>query len=146
MGYHYKKLLGEDDSMKTPSVEPEDPGLVLNCQACRTPRAMWEDKLYRFPMILRIIGLLFIAPSIFGLIMAAFSLISSLAASASIANSPGPRGQDMSGAAGLGFLMGFGFSVAIGAWSLLAGTIGWIFWMTRKVWKCARCGHFIDRD
>jgi hypothetical protein len=117
--------------------------LLLNCRACRTLEAMSKQTIWRFPTILRIIGLLFIIPSVLGLVAAAFSLITSFATSATMMN--GPKGQDLSAAAGLGFLFGFGFSIALGAWSLLAGTVGWIFWMNRKVWKCIRCGHFIDR-
>lgn len=121
-----------------------DQSLLLDCRPCRTAQSMSARVIYRFPAILRVIGLLFIIPSILGILVAGFSLVSSFATSASMVNSA--KGQDMAGVAGLGFLMGFGVSVAIAIWSLLAGTIGWIFWMSRKVWKCGRCGHFIDRD
>lgn len=129
---------------QTVVAEPrQDHPLHLDCRACRTLQSMSEGAIFRFPVILRIIGLLFIIPSVLGLLAAAFSFLTSAATSATMLN--GPKGQDMSGIAGLGFLMGFGVSIAIAVWSLLAGTIGWIFWMSRKVWRCVRCGHFIDR-
>ena len=133
-----------EEKRTTVTETTQDHRLLLDCKACRTTQSMFEQRIYRFPAILRVIGLLFIIPSIVGILVAAFSLVSSVATSASMMNSP--RGQDMSGIAGLGFLMGFGVAVAIAVWSLLAGTIGWIFWMSRKVWKCVRCGNFIDRD
>lgn len=146
MSYNYESILGNEDTTTAATTNSEVRYLMLDCRACRSERAMDYRKIYRFPLILRVIGLLFIIPSIAGLLISIVSLLSSFATSASMASTPSLRGQNPAEFAGLAFLMGAGFSIAIAAWSLIAGTVGWIFWMTRKVWKCTRCGHFIDRD
>nr|AUN37274.1 hypothetical protein [uncultured bacterium] len=79
--------------------------------------------------------------------MAGISLLSSFITMASLATS-GPPGRNDAAAIGaaLGLTMGFGIAIAMAAGSLLYGTIGLIFWMRREVWKCDKCGSFIDRS
>lgn len=116
--------------------------VYLDCSACRSSKSMPATTIPRFTPILRVIGGIIVVPSFLGLAFAGLILISTLMATGNVASAATDAGA--AGAA-IGLGIGFGLAVFIGAISLVSGLVGWLLLMTRKVFKCSRCGFVLDR-
>ena len=117
--------------------------LMLDCNACKTLSVMVSTKIPKFGVVVRVIGVLLLIPSFLGLAFAALVLVSTAAAGSAGASSASTDAAQ-AGAA-IAFVIGFGFSLFVGAVSLISGLLGWLLLLNRKVYKCLRCGFVFDR-
>lgn len=112
----------------------------LDCAQCKGERSMEPTKIPRFNFVLRLIGFILLVPSFLGFALAALIIVAMGTGSASSSSDIG------SGGAALGLMFGFGFAVFVCVISLVMGLLGWILVWNRKVWKCFRCGYYVNRD
>jgi len=97
----------------------------------------------RFSGFIRFIGGIIVFPSILGLVVAVLILIATISTAGSVG--AGAKTDAEAAGAAIGASIGFGFAVFVGAVSLVAGLVGWLLLMKRKVLKCERCGFVLDR-
>jgi len=98
---------------------------------------MNATKIGRFSGIVRFIGYIFVIPSVLGIVASVVMAIAVVGTSAEMAETDAV-------AAGVG-AMAVGTCIIFGISSLVGGLIGWILIMKKKVFKCIKCGHIIDR-
>lgn len=114
----------------------------IDCQACRTSGSMVAAKIPRFSEIVRLIGFIFLVPSFLGLGVTSLMILSAVFGGT---NSP-PTSSDAEVAGrAIGYTIVGGFILIVGAVSLISGLLGWLLIMTRKVFKCLRCGFVMER-
>jgi len=116
--------------------------LRLDCNACKTTSAMMATKLPKFSGVVRVIGVILLIPSFLGLGFAALVFLSTVLVSAEHASASSDTAQ--AGAA-VASVIGFGFSLFVGAVSLISGLLGWLLLLNRRVYRCLRCGFVFDR-
>ena len=109
---------------------------MLDCGQCRGQQSMAPVKIPRFNLVLRLVGVILLVPSFIGFAVAALMIVASL-------SSPAVGGGP---ASAMGLMVGFGLALIICVISLVMGLIGWILVWNRKVWKCSRCGYYVNRD
>jgi hypothetical protein len=109
---------------------------MLDCGQCRGQQSMAPVKIPRFNLVLRLVGFILLVPSFLGFAVAALMIVASVSSPAGVG---GP-------ASAMGLMVGFGLAIIICVISLVMGLIGWILVWNRKVWKCSRCGYYVNRD
>jgi hypothetical protein len=116
--------------------------IQIDCHACRTRASMVPTKIPRFSGIVRAIGFIIVTPSVLGIAFSGLMLILwlTIEARTPVAQSDAEVAGQM---VGTFFVGGFIFLMAIA--SLVGGLVGWLLIMTRKVFKCRRCGFVMDR-
>ncbi|MDQ3748043.1 MAG: hypothetical protein M3367_03345 [Acidobacteriota bacterium] len=118
------------------------PAIEIDCSACRTCASMFPTKVPRFSGIVRVIGVILLIPSILGLIFSAIMLFGVVIGGAGM---PAAQSDAEALGAGAAFVMFGGFALITGVISLVSGLLGWLLLLTRKVFKCQRCGFVMDR-
>ncbi|GAB4261829.1 MAG: hypothetical protein Kow0092_11650 [Deferrisomatales bacterium] len=113
---------------------------ALPCRACGG--TMERDRLARFPWIVRLIGYLILLPSLLGVAM---GLLFALTTCQAALEASRQAATDAPTAAALGAAAGQGLAAAVWIPSLVGGLLGWLLLLRRRVWRCTRCGHVIDR-
>ena len=93
-------------------------------------------KIPRFNLVLRLVGFILLVPSFIGFAVAALMIVASVSSPAGVGGA----------ASAMGLMVGFGLAIIICVISLVMGLIGWILVWNRKVWKCSRCGYYVNRD
>lgn len=117
--------------------------LKLDCSACKTPSIMTARNLPRFSSILRFIGFLLVVPSFLGIAAGVLMILTSfLGTAASISSTSNSSAQ---GGAVLGMIIGMATGLSVALLALVSGAAGWVLLLDRNVWKCERCGYFLDR-
>lgn len=114
----------------------------IDCQACRAPASMVAAKIPRFSNILRLIGVIILIPSFLGLSVSALMFIGAISSQAAMT---GAQSDAEIAGRGIGVALVGGFILVIAAISLVSGLVGWLLLLTRKVFKCVRCGFVMDR-
>lgn len=117
---------------------------AIDCSACNSERTMEATKISKFNGILRFIGFIIIIPSLLGVLFAVMLFFMTGAATNEVMTAAQSEAQKAG--AGLGFILGGGFAVFMGAASLVSGFIGWVLIMKKKVFKCISCGFILNRD
>lgn len=117
--------------------------LQIDCSTCRTPGSMIATKIPRFNGVVRVIGFFIVIPSVIGVGIAALSFVFFMSA---VLTSSTPQSDGEAAGQGIAAVIGGGFFLFIGIVSLIGGLIGWLLIMTKKVFKCGRCGFVLDRN
>lgn len=102
---------------------------------------MKPDKIPLFNFILRLIGVLFVIPSILGICTTIGLFFYANYFYLELASRI--EGLGLAGLIGSG--ISYGVIIFIGIVSVASGLIGWLLLLKRKVYKCAQCGFFINR-
>ena len=98
---------------------------------------MHATKIGRFSGLVRVIGYIFVIPSVLGIVISIITMFGVIGTGAGVAEADAVT-------VGAG-AMAVGTCIIFGIISLVGGLIGWILIMKKKVFKCVRCGHIIDR-
>ena len=117
--------------------------MKLDCSACKNEKTMEQSKVGRFSTVVRVIGYIFLVPSVLGMIAAVIMFIGAYSAvteSMTLAQTEATR----AGVA-LGASIGVGVAIFFGIASFVGGLLGWLLLMKRKVYKCIKCGFILDR-
>lgn len=103
---------------------------------------MAKSSVPRFSGPVRVIGLILLIPTFCGFAFSGLILLSTFLAAAQT-----PHANSDAEAAGHAIGVGIMVVVAavVGVASLVAGLVGWLLLMTRKVYKCMRCSYVFDR-
>ena len=117
--------------------------ISLDCTACKSEKTMAPTKIPRFNLIIRLIGIFIVTPSLLGVVISFFLFFSTIYASSEMLTSVQSDAEAAGAAIGAG--VGYGVSIFLGIGSLVGGLIGWLLLMKRKVYKCLKCGFFLDR-
>jgi len=104
--------------------------MKINCPTCGQTDSMEKTSVHKFNMILRLIGLLIVAPSCLGIFLGGRLFIQA--------------GQMVGSETAIGVAALTAIFV-MGA-SLVGGLIGWLLLMNKKVFKCSVCGFILNRD
>ncbi|MEW6486664.1 MAG: hypothetical protein AB1578_01960 [Thermodesulfobacteriota bacterium] len=110
----------------------------FDCPLCKAPKTVVATEVPRFPQIVRASGFFIALPAMAGIVGGFIVAVLGLFASASPA-APGPWGP--AGSRSTTVFAGLAISIS----SLIGGTVGWLLIMNRKVLRCSRCGHCLDR-
>ncbi len=129
---------------KKTKVRPRISGLPkIDCGACKAEGAMGATKTPRFGSFIRFIGYIFVIPSVLGVLFAILVFFSTSMATSDVMQQSS-EAAFQTGAA-IGGAMGIGFSLFIGASSLVGGLIGYLLLTKKKVFRCNICGYILDR-
>ena len=113
----------------------------IQCKVCNSG-VMTKHEIYRMSMPVVIIGYIFLVPSILGIIISGWGTIISIIGGNSLLS-------DNKETAGLSGMFS-GISGCLGLVSIVvffvAGIIGWLLVMKKKVLKCGSCGATVDCD
>jgi hypothetical protein len=112
--------------------------ITLDCNACKSEQAMQATKVSRFSGIVRLIGYIFVVPSVYIVIM---NIVKMFRVAWSISSAAGT----VTGAEETAVKIAVGGCVIMVIIFLVTGLIGGIFFMKKKVFKCDKCGYIIDR-
>jgi uncharacterized membrane protein len=104
--------------------------LKINCKACDNEKSMEATKISRFSVVVQVIGWLLSIPSILGVLIAIVSIATYV--------------FDVNDTTILG-ISGVWISITFGVISLIAGLLGYILIMKKKVFKYSVCGFVMDR-
>ena len=132
---------------KQPVIMPPNPNKIrLDCRACDSKKTMIAGSVPRFNGIIRMIGTIIVIPSLIGVAISMVGLLSTCMGSHEVMQSAEiAENAAASAGATIGAAIGFGVFLFTAAISLVSGLVGWLLLLTRKVYRCTVCGHFIDR-
>lgn len=102
--------------------------MKIDCQACKLEGGMEKAIVPKFSGMLRFIGYVIAAPSLFGMFVSAYAGC-----------------MVVSDGTGAG-VVGFGVSMLMFCASAVGGVIGWLLLVKKKVFRCTRCGFILDRS
>jgi len=116
---------------------------LIDCNTCKSPRAMKPTKVSRFHGMVVFIGYCIAIPSFFGFLFAVLMFFSTGNAANEVIEAAGSDAERAGATIGAG--IGFGFSMFVGVSSLVGGLVGWLIIAKKKVFKCISCGFILDR-
>lgn len=99
---------------------------AIDCTACKLAEGMEKKTIPRFPLFIRLLGLIIATPSAVGMLLGFVIMF----------KPGGGFGLDSTG-----FFVGGGFVML----SAVGGLVGWLLLMRKKAFVCSRCGFMLDR-
>lgn len=116
----------EASGQNPPPIDPPTgQSYSIDCAACKLADGMEKRRVNRFPLFIRLIGLIIATPSAVGMMAGVFVMF-------------GQGGFGIDGGVTL-------VSLVFIATSAVFGLVGWLLLMRKKAWVCGRCGYMIDR-
>ena len=100
--------------------------LKIDCTVCKLAAGMEAKSVPRFPLFIRIIGLIIATPSAVGMLVGGLMMF----------KPGGSFGTDS-----VGFFAGGAFMML----SAVGGLVGWLLLMRKNAFVCKRCGFLLDR-